>query len=215
MKNKKLFLISVVACFIPFVLAALFYNNLPEQMPIHWNGAGEIDGYASKPLALFAMPIGLLLVHIFVIWMMDKDPKHRNIPKKMYTLMYFFVPVLSSFITAFSINATLEDGIDLNMVSALPILLGFALLLIGNYLPKCKQSYTVGIKTPWALDDEENWNKTHRVAGFVWMIGGILIIISCFLPTDIISNYTFIIVLALALIPYIYSYLLYKKKKGN
>lgn len=215
MKNKKLFWISTISCLIPIIIAILFYRQLPEQIPIHWNAAGEIDGYANKLFALFGLPLGMMFLHIMVLWMMDKDPKHKNIPVMMYHLMYFVIPVLTTIIILFSINASLPYGIDINVTTILPLIIGLLFLLIGNYMPKCKQSYTVGIKTPWALDDEENWNKTHRLGGFLWIIGGLLIMFSGFLPSEMTTPYILIALIPMTIIPYVYSYLLYKKKKGK
>lgn len=211
MKNKKLFMISVVACFIPIILGLLFYNQLPEQMPIHWNAAGEVDDYTSKIFALFGLPMILLVFHTALVWVTDKDPKYMNIPKVMYVIIYFLIPIISTICVGFSINTALPNGLDINISSTLPLVLGIIFLFVGNYLPKCKQSYTVGIKTPWALHDEENWNKTHRLAGFLWIIGGILIII-CSLFFSTMVNPFFVIILAMTVIPYVYSYLIYKKK---
>lgn len=211
MKNKKLFMISVVACFIPIILGLLFYNQLPEQMPIHWNTAGEVDDYTSKIFALFGLPMILLVFHMALVWVTDKDPKYMNIPKVMYVIIYFLIPIISTICVGFSINTALPNGLDINISSTLPLVLGIIFLFVGNYLPKCKQSYTVGIKTPWALHDEENWNKTHRLAGFLWIIGGILIII-CSLFFSTMVNPFFVIILAMTVIPYVYSYLIYKKK---
>lgn len=211
MKNKKLFMISVVACLIPILLGLLFYNQLPEQMPIHWNAAGEVDDYTSKIFALFGLPMILLVFHMALVWVTDKDPKYMNIPKVMYVIIYFLIPIISTICVGFSINTALPNGLDINISSTLPLVLGIIFLFVGNYLPKCKQSYTVGIKTPWALHDEENWNKTHRLAGFLWIIGGILIII-CSLFFSTMVNPFFVIILAMTVIPYVYSYLIYKKK---
>ena len=99
---------------------------------------------------------------------------------------------------------TVDIGVVVNL------LCGVMFLVIGNYLPKCKQNYTVGIKTPWALDNEENWNKTHRFAGWCYMIVGI-----CFFINSIL-NFEVVIVIAIAicaLLPCVYSFLLYKKGK--
>ena len=85
-------------------------------------------------------------------------------------------------------------------------------MVIGNYLPKCKQNYTLGIKLPWTLDDEENWNRTHRFAGFLWVVGGVLIAINAFLEWEWLF---LVVVFAMVLIPAIYSYLYYKKQKQN
>jgi len=89
------------------------------------------------------------------------------------------------------------------------VLMGLLFILIGNYLPKTKQSYTMGIKLPWTLASEENWNRTHRLAGFLWVLGGVYFIVMSFIGWSLIA---FLIPLAvMVLIPAVYSYLLYRK----
>ena len=92
----------------------------------------------------------------------------------------------------------------------MPLFMGALFVIIGNYMPKCKQSYTIGIKIPWTLNDEENWNKTHRMAGFLWVIGGVVIMATAFLGT---FQLLFVVLIPMVIIPFVYSYLLYKKNK--
>ena len=76
--------------------------------------------------------------------------------------------------------------------------------IIGNYLPKARQNYTIGIKIPWTLANEENWNRTHRLAGYLWMACGILMIIMCltrFVPFEWLIG----LFLIMVLVPCIYS----------
>ena len=90
----------------------------------------------------------------------------------------------------------------------MPILLGLIFIAIGNYLPKCKQNYTIGIKIPWTLASEENWNRTHRFAGWVWVGGGVVMLLSGFLG---IFWLTLVPAIIMAAVPLIYSYILHKK----
>ena len=91
----------------------------------------------------------------------------------------------------------------------MPALIGVLFILIGNFLPKTKQSYTMGIKLPWTLASEENWNRTHRLAGFVWVIGGVYFVVMSFFSWTLAG---FLIPVALlGLIPAAYSYILYRK----
>ena len=101
-------------------------------------------------------------------------------------------------------------GYKIPLLNVMPIFVGVIILAFGNYLPKCKQNYTVGIKLPWTLNSEVNWNKTHHLAGYVWMLGGVCMIIgSCIrlqsLPL-ILS-----ITLLITIVPFLYSYHLYRK----
>jgi len=85
---------------------------------------------------------------------------------------------------------------------------GLVLAIVGNYLPKCKQSYTIGIKIPWTLSSEENWNRTHRFAGRIWVAGGLLLMLTGFVG----GFWIFLgVVLVMVFAPCIYSYILHRK----
>ena len=91
---------------------------------------------------------------------------------------------------------------------AIPI--GILFIILGNYLPKCHQNYTVGFRLPWTLDDENNWNKTNRLAGYIMVFGGFLIVITSLF--DMAHWAVMIFIIAIVIIPSVYSYLLYRKK---
>ena len=134
------------------------------------------------------------------------DPKHKNISDKIWILILSICPVLSILLMYMMVGSALGMEIDVNAI--LPVFLGVMFVVIGNYLPKCKQSYTVGIKIPWTLNSEENWNKTHRFAGPCWVIGGIMVMF-----TGLFENEILIMVIALIMVfaPIIYSYMYYVK----
>ena len=89
----------------------------------------------------------------------------------------------------------------------MPLLVGAMFVVIGNWLPKCAQTYTMGIKLPWTLDSEANWNATHRFGGKVWVLGGFVTMLSAFY-----SNFwsLLIIIVLMVIAPTVYSYLYYR-----
>ena len=90
------------------------------------------------------------------------------------------------------------------------ILVGVVFIIIGNYLPKCRQSYTVGIKLPWTLASEDNWNRTHRMAGGLWMVGGAVVLLMGLTGKAYVAVFLSVTAV-MVLVPTIYSYLLYRK----
>ena len=205
-KNWKLLLITSIAILLPMLAGLVLWNHLPEQMPTHWNAAGEVDGWSSKPFAVFGLPLILLAAQWLCTLGTGADPKKKNHPEKILHLVLWIIPVLSTVLHVITYAAAL--GKEVRMEVIMPILVGFVLAIVGNYLPKCKQNYTIGIKIPWTLNSEENWNRTHRFAGRIWVVGGLAIILTGFFGGFWIF---FPIVLLMVLAPVIYSYLLYRK----
>ena len=205
-KNWKTLIISSIVTVLPIFIGLILWNQLPEQMPTHWNAAGEVDGWSSKPFAIFGLPLVMLGVQWLCVLGTLADPKKANHPDKVLHLVFWIIPVLSVVLNAVTIAAAL--GKEVRIEVFMPILVGLILTIVGNYMPKCKQNYTIGIKIPWTLNSEENWNRTHRFAGWLWTFSGVGIMATGFFGgVWIFLPIVFLMVFA----PIVYSFLLYRK----
>jgi uncharacterized membrane protein len=127
---------------------------------------------------------------------------------KLFGLVLWMIPAISILLMVTCYGYSL--GWELNMSKYGCVILGVMFMIIGNYLPKCKQNYTMGIKIPWTLDNEDNWNKTHRLAGFLWVIGGVAMVVNAFIG----SEWSILVIsVVMVFVPMIYSYLYFKKNK--
>lgn len=205
-KNWKVLLITSVVTVLPVLAGLILWNQLPAQLPFHWNAQGEIDGFADKPFAVFAMPLILLAVQWLCVFATLADPKKQAHGEKMLHLVFWMIPAISIFVHMMMYMVALGKTVRVEMV--MPVFMGLIFIIIGNYLPKCKQNYTIGIKIPWTLNSEENWNKTHRFAGRIWVISGFLMMLTGFFGGFWVF---FAVVLAMVLAPFIYSYILHRK----
>ena len=206
-KNLPKLIITSLVTLIPIIIGLSLWDRLPEQVPVHWDINGAVDRYATKLQAVFAMPLILVAFHWICIIGTSFDPKKQNISDKAFTLVLWMIPVISLLCNSMVYATALGHDVNVNVI--MPLFMGAVFILVGNYLPKCKQSYTMGIKLPWTLDDEENWNKTHRLAGFIWVIGGIIIMASAI--TGVFWIF-FVLLVPMVAVPVVYSYLLYKNK---
>ena len=209
-KNLRMLIIASVVLLLPIVAGLILWNQLPDQMPTHWNAAGEVDGWSSKPFAVFGLPLIMLGVQWLCVLGTAADPKKKNHSEKILHLVFWIVPVLSVVLHTITYLTALGYGVRMEIV--MPIFIGLMFVIIGNYLPKCKQSYTIGIKIPWTLSNEENWDKTHRFAGFLWVVCGVAIMLTGFFGGFAIF---FAITLVMVLAPIAYSYLLYRKQEKD
>jgi len=209
MKNeKRTLLLTSLVCLIPMIVGALVYKRLPESMATHFGLDGTPNGWSGRAFAVFGLPGILLAVNLLMPFLLRADPKHENMSSALKTVAIWSIPLISLICSGATLGYGL--GYDLRIERILPILMGVLLVVIGNYLPKTKQSYTMGIKLPWTLASEENWNRTHRLAGFLWVIGGILLILLTLLR--LWNTWTFLLVIIpMSVVPMIYSYLLYRK----
>jgi len=212
-KHKWAMAITSVIILLPIVVGLLLWDKLPEKVPFHWGINGEVDGWATKTQAVFLMPLMMLGIQWLCAILSQLDPKGKNHNNKMMGLVLWIIPVLNLFLYVMVWLAAF--GREINMAVIMPMFMGALFVVIGNYLPKCRQSYTVGIKLPWALHDEANWNATHRLAGKLWVAGGLLT-----MPCALLSGvWAFIvmmgILLVMCIIPTVYSYRYDKKHQKD
>lgn len=205
-KNLKVLIITSIIILLPMVAGLVLWNQLPEQIPFHWNAAGEVDDWASKGVAVFVPSAAMLALQWLCVLVTSTDPKKQNHPKKVVHLVLWLIPLITVFISALMYATALGGSVRVEML--MPILLGVVFIAIGNYMPKCKQNYTIGIKIPWTLASEENWNKTHRLAGWVWVGGGIAVMLTGFFNLFWLMM---VVTAIMVLVPFIYSYILHRK----
>ena len=205
-KHLKTLIITSILTLLPILAGLYLWNTLPEQVPSHWDVNGEIDGWSSKPFFVFGLPCIMLAAQWLCVLGTAADPKKANHSDKVLHLVLWIIPVLSIVLSAMTYMITLGHSVRVEVI--MPLIIGLVFTIIGNYLPKCKQSYTVGIKIPWTLNSEENWNRTHRFAGRLWLLCGLGIMLTAFIG----GFWVFLpIVLVMVLAPCIYSYLLHRK----
>jgi len=210
-ENKKKLILTSIVILLPILIGLILWNKLPDQVPTHWNSAGEVDGWSSKVFAVFGLPIVLFAVHWMCILVTSVDPKKQNIEGKVLWIVFWICPIISLLVGMLSYGAAL--GVEFKVDKIMLAIMGIMFIVIGNYLPKCKQSYTVGIKLPWTLNDEENWNRTHRMGGKLWVISGIILLLSMLLPTSAMAIVVLAVVGVSVLVPTVYSYLLFREKE--
>lgn len=209
-ENKWKLIISTVMVLLPIVIGAAIWDILPERLAIHWGVDGTADGWGSRYTAVVLPSCIMLVAHFVCILACFLDPKNKGQSKKALGLVIWVCPAVSVYTGAFVYASALgmEFGGGKGSIAAI----GLMFAVIGNYLPKCRQNNTIGIKIKWALENEENWNATHRFGGKVWLIGGLVLIASTFLPVGLMAVVLIVLITVMAVIPIIYSYVYHRKQ---
>ncbi|MGG4345508.1 SdpI family protein [Paenibacillus lautus] len=207
-KNSSMLVITTLICLLPIILSMTLYSQLPEQVAVHWDAAGNPDNYVSKAIAAFVLPLFTAVINVIMHVALNNDPKKMNAAPVLRTMGLWLIPALSLILMPITLFKAM--GAELPIQTIAPALVGMLLVVTGNYLPKSKQNYTVGIKLPWTLNSQDNWNKTHRFAGYLWMAGGAFMILMAFLKVNLAVAVVPVIIL-IATAPAIYSFSLYKK----
>ena len=190
-------------------LAAFLYNRLPGSIPIHWNIHGKVNGSVPKPWGPFLYPcmIGCTALLAAVLPMISpRNFRIEPFARVFDLIMLALIALLTCFMAAIFAGAL---GIAVPLVRIVPASTGLILVVIGNVMSKTTPNFFVGIKTPWTLASPEVWLRTHRLGGRLLMLGGLVLFGAGALGLDLAVPLA--VVIAAALIPIAYSFLLYRR----
>ncbi len=200
---------------IPFIYLAYVWKDLPEKVPMHWNILGEIDRWGDKQELLIIPFVLPLLVYLVFLLVPLIDPK-RQINKmggKYYNFKFIltlFVSVIALFVIYTAKNQSLSNP------NYIFIFIGFLFAVMGNFFKTIRPNYFIGIKTPWTLENETVWKETHLLAGKLWFVGGLLIILCSLVFNKSLGSTIFItITIIISVIPIVFSYLRFNKLNKN
>lgn len=212
-EHKKTLILTSIIILLPILVGLLLWDHLPDVVATHWGFSGEADGWSSKAFAVFLPPVLMLATHWLCIFATASDPKNKQRNGKVQKLVLWTVPFVSLFSSAMLYGTVLDA--QLNITSITFATVGIMFIVIGNYLPKTSQNFTIGIKVSWALADQDNWNATHRFGGRVYVIGGLALVLLAFLPTQLAIGWMVVILLTMGFVPILYSWLYYKKQQRS
>ncbi len=211
--KKELPIIAIVL--LPFIYLMIIWNSLPEQIPTHWNTDLQIDAWGNKNsiwFILFILPVFSYLI-MSIVSTIDPKKKFDLMGGKFYQLKFILVGSMSAL--AIIILYSIKNQ-SIASISLLFVPIGILFALLGNYFKTIQPNYFIGIKTPWTLENEEVWKLTHILAGKMWVIGGILMVITCFVFEGAIARNIFLSTAAIiTMVPVIYSYIKSKEFKNQ
>lgn len=201
LKNKKLLIITSLLILLPIPVGMLLKTRFPaEFLEEFW-------------YTLYLPPLSLLAGHWLCILMTNLDPGHKERNRKPLNMVLWIMPVISNLVCGIMYAFML--GVKFSPVGWMFGAMGAMFAVIGNYMPKTKMNYTLGIKVSWTYSSEANWNATHRFAGKVWVIGGIAMMLCAFLPEKIAAVLMLAEIAVLVVLPVWYSWRFYKKEKAE
>lgn len=209
--HKKQLTLASLLTLLPIPVGLLLKDHLPPYAPLHWGLDGQPDGWGNPLTAFLILPLLLLALFWLCIWFTAKDPGNREGRNtKPFSMVLWIMPVLSNLISG--IMYALMLGLEFSITNVMTGVLGLAFAVMGNYMPKCQMNSTIGIKIYWTYTSEENWNATHRFAGRLWVIGGLLTAATALIPGSLGGIAVVLFLIPMAVVPMVYSYRYYKKQ---
>lgn len=192
----------------PIAFMFIVWDKLPEKLPVHWNINGEVDSYGAK--YLFAVLNTALYLLFIVIPKIDPRKKNYTIFSVSYYKLRFILTLFFSLFLFVVIYNALYSPVDFEKI--IPVGFLFLSAAIGNYFGIIRSNYFIGVRTPWTLNNDEVWKKTHVMAGRLWVYCGITGgLISLFLNMPIVQYFVIGVFIVMLVVPCVYSYVCYSK----
>jgi uncharacterized membrane protein len=218
MKSRLVWLEAVLVI-TPFVALAVFWNYLPERVPIHWNIRGEIDGWASKTTGLLVTPIigfGLVALLRVVSWLDPKLRRNLETTARMNKVLQILRIAFAAFFDAIlSVQIAAAFGYTIPSARVIDWCVLVLFVILGNYLPNLRTNYFIGIRTPWTLQDSGTWRATHRLGGRLMFFGSLLLLVLEFVVNASVFVLLFVIfILLLVLWSFLYSWHYYRSHEA-
>ena len=187
-----------------------FYAQLPDQIPTHWNAQWVINGYGSKLQMLVGLPLMSLVLLVLFTFLPRRDPRTKNYENFFLARETIQILILWFFTYIYCIILYVVLHPEVSIMPLMLWCMGILFFIMWILMRHVKTNYFVGIRTPWTLENEEVRDKTHKLGGWTFAAAGILLFISGFYTVYFVPILIWAIVLA-ALVPTIYSYVIYKK----
>ena len=209
---------ALVVWLLPAVYLLFIYSSLPQTVPMHYDLEGNINRYGGKNefLTLQGVMLGVpALVYLLLKFLPAIDPKKQvKYGESTFQKLAFGIVFFLSALNIAIIFSTIHHGFKINKL-IFP-LIGLLFAFIGNIMNSIKPNYFAGFRTPWALENEDNWRATHRLAGKMWFFGGIILTLtSLILPLEAGGILFLCIAGVMVLIPFIFSYMYFKNHQLN
>lgn len=219
MKNKLAWLEPALVM-APFIALVVFWNQIPERVPIHWNIRGEIDGWSPKTTGMLLLPLVAVGTVMFCRVVSSLDPKLRKTLQKT-DRMNKILPILGvAFAAFFNAIFAVQLIVALGYKIAAPRVITWCILIffaiLGNYLPNLRANYLIGIRTPWTLQNSATWRATHRLCGRLMFFGSLLLLVLEFLVNASVFVLLFVIFMFLLVLwSFFYSWHHYRSHEAT
>ena len=208
-------ILLITLLLVPFVYVGIIWNSLPTEIATHYNLSGNADGWMPKETAVLIVAGMSLFLYLLLRFLPNIDPKER-LQTANYQKLRFVITLAFAALTGWMWYMADHPTNPKIAVVALMVIMSLMLAGMGNYITTIRPNWVVGIRTPWTLESESVWRKTHQLGGRLMVGGGLLsVMLALVVPMPYMIGVAAGVLLLVTLIPVIYSYIFFQREKAN
>lgn len=191
------------------------YPSLPPRVATHWDLRGTPDGFSSRAWAVALIPIVIIAMTALFNVLPKLDPRRENYAKFLSSYWLIANAVIVFILVAHGLIITTGLGYSVKIDRLMPLGVGLLFVFLGNYLTRVEPNWFIGVRTPWTLSSDTVWRKTHRTAGWLMVLGGLVLASGAFLPGAMLLPLFIVTIVVVAVIPIVQSYVLWKRERHD
>lgn len=214
MKNKRSQGILWVAAILPLIMVAAVWTRLPEQVPLNWGFDGTIS-YGGRAI-LWGLAVINPLIVLLMTFAPQMDPREENYQKFKgpYSALCLAVVLLMDAVMLITLAESLRPG-TVNVYVMVQLMVAVLMMVIGNMMPKFRQTWFCGIKNAWTLSSERVWTRTHRLGGRLYFAAGAAMVVGAFFPPRVGFVLMVTVTVAVTLVATIMSYVWFRQEQAG
>jgi uncharacterized membrane protein len=193
-------------------VSLIAWPRIPERAPVHWNLAGEVDRYGGRAEVLLLLPAMMVFLWLLLRFLPRIDPRRQNFAKMEGTYELVITLTLGLLFAVHGALIAVALGHQVPIDRLVPAMVGVMFLVLGNVLPRARPNWWFGVRTPWTLSNDRVWTRTHRVAGYTFILAGLGLVAVAFVSDVAIRGAVLAATLGAALVPLVYSYFAWRQE---
>jgi uncharacterized membrane protein len=201
--------LALTACAVSLAV----FDRLPDSMAVHWDLAGNPNGWMPKSVGAFITPVIILVSWLTLRLAPLIDPRRPTYEKFTGAYDLTVAALLAMVFVMHFVLLAVALGYPLPVARIAPALIGAVFVVVGNVMPRARSNFMFGIRTPWTLSNERVWARTHRLAGYTMTgAGGVMILSAALLSPDLLGAVIVAAIVAALVAPAVYSYLTFRRE---
>ncbi len=196
------------------VASALVAPQLPARIASHWDAQGGANRTLPKAVGLFLLPAITAALALLLWFIPSLDPLRKNVAKFRRYYDLFILALVAMLVYVHFVTLLWNLGMLVSIPRALA--LGFCpfTIALGALLGKTKRNWLIGVRTPWTLSSDRVWDRTHALAGRLFMGAGIVMLLGVAFPRAALWLVVGSLMLS-AVVSVVYSYVAYRDEQPS